>query len=189
MPTIAEMPDASSLLSPLADIRMFGQTFEFHDLFVVGLLVVLEGVLSIDNALVLGLLAKRLPKHLRNKALTYGLIGALVFRIAAIGTASYLLRWTLAKFLGGAYLVYVAVHHFIVGDEEHHLDTVTLGPDGKPQIDEPPRDAGAAGPLSPGGATAVAEQAVATSGRPITSHSRKFWKTVLMIELTDIAFA
>jgi predicted tellurium resistance membrane protein TerC len=40
---------------------MFGQTFAVHDLAVVGLLIVLEGVLSIDNALVLGLLAKRLP--------------------------------------------------------------------------------------------------------------------------------
>src|SRR4051794_31816310 len=144
MPTIAEMPDASSLLSPLADIRMFGQTFEFHDLFVVGLLVVLEGVLSIDNALVLGLLAKRLPRHLRNKALTYGLIGALVFRIAAIGTASILLRWTLAKFLGGAYLVYVAVHHFLVG-EESHPDGLEVGPDGQPRVVEPALDSGDGG--------------------------------------------
>src|SRR5258706_11395646 len=90
----------------LADTRLFGQSFEFHDLFVVALLIVLEGVLSIDNALVLGLLARRLPRHLRGKALTFGLIGALVFRLAAIGLASVLLRWTFAKFLGGAYLIY-----------------------------------------------------------------------------------
>src|SRR5207248_3490000 len=106
----------SSAMPFFAQTRLFGQTFEFHDLLVVGLLVVLEGVLSIDNALVLGLLARRLPKHLQNKALTFGLIGAFVFRIAAIATASFLLRWTFAKFLGGAYLVYVAVHHFIIGE-------------------------------------------------------------------------
>ena len=41
---------------------MYGQTFAANDLVLIGLLVVLEGVLSIDNALVLGLLAKRLPK-------------------------------------------------------------------------------------------------------------------------------
>jgi predicted tellurium resistance membrane protein TerC len=34
---------------------------------------------------VLGLLAKRLPPSMRQRALTYGLIGAFVFRFAAIG--------------------------------------------------------------------------------------------------------
>ncbi|MGH7176679.1 MAG: TerC family protein, partial [Tepidisphaeraceae bacterium] len=51
---------------------MFGQSFELHDLVVVALLVLLEGVLSIDNALVLGLLARRLPRHQQPRALTYG---------------------------------------------------------------------------------------------------------------------
>ena len=32
---------------------MFGQTFTYNDLIVVAFLVILEGVLSIDNALVL----------------------------------------------------------------------------------------------------------------------------------------
>ena len=40
-------------LIPLAETRVFGQTFELHDLVIVGLLCVLEGILSIDNALVL----------------------------------------------------------------------------------------------------------------------------------------
>ena len=59
---------------------MFGQTFQPRDLLIVLLLVVLEGVLSIDNALVLGLLAMRLDKHHQGRALTYGLVGAFVFR-------------------------------------------------------------------------------------------------------------
>jgi predicted tellurium resistance membrane protein TerC len=41
----------------LAATTLFGQVFDWHDLAIVGLLIVLEGVLSIDNALVLGLLA------------------------------------------------------------------------------------------------------------------------------------
>src|SRR5437867_5849531 len=97
---------------------MFRQTFDLHDLAIIGLLVVLEGVLSIDNALVLGLLARRLPKRLRGKALTYGLLGAFVFRIIAIGTASILLRWTIFKLLGGAYLIYVAGKHFFLERDE-----------------------------------------------------------------------
>ena len=91
---------------------MFGQTFTPNDLAVIGLLVVLEGVLSIDNALVLGLLAKRLDKEQQAKALTYGLVGAFVFRLIAIALAQALLRWRIVKLLGGGYLVYVSLKHF-----------------------------------------------------------------------------
>ena len=80
-------PDASTL----AVVDIFGQTLEAHDLAVIGLLIVLEGVLSIDNALVLGILAKRLPKRQQGRALTYGLVGAFVFRLIAIALAAYLL--------------------------------------------------------------------------------------------------
>ena len=94
---------------------MYGQTFEPHDIAIVGLLIVLEGVLSIDNALVLGLLARRLPRRLQPRALSYGLIGALVFRVVAIVTAGYLLQWEVPKLLGGLYLLYVAGKHFVFG--------------------------------------------------------------------------
>src|SRR2546429_7839345 len=98
---------------PFAAIEFFGQKAEPHDLVIVALLIVLEGVLSIDNALVLGLLAKRVPKRLQGRALTYGLVGALIFRMAAIGAANWLLQWTFAKLLGRAYLIFVAIKHFI----------------------------------------------------------------------------
>jgi len=145
---------------PLAAIEFFGQKAEPHDIIVIALLVVLEGVLSIDNALVLGLLAKRVPKPLQKRALTYGLIGALVFRMAAIGAATWLLQWTWAKLLGGAYLVYVALKHFIFG--------------------EAPQDAPHDLPE---------EQTVSKTGKVITATSMAFWYTVVVIELTDIAFA
>lgn len=84
-----------------------------NDLVTIGFLVFLEGVLSIDNALVLALLVKPLPPHLQKKALTYGLIGAVVFRIMAIGMASYLMQWEWVKFVGGAYLVYLPVKYWL----------------------------------------------------------------------------
>jgi YkoY family integral membrane protein len=92
---------------------VFGQTYNPQDLGVIALLVLLEGILSIDNALVLALLAKRLPKEQHAKALTYGLVGALVFRIIAIGSAAYLLQWRVVKLIGGAYLVWIAAQHFV----------------------------------------------------------------------------
>jgi predicted tellurium resistance membrane protein TerC len=90
----------------------FDQVFELHDLAIVGLLVVLEGVLSIDNALVLGLLAKRLPKREQARALTYGLVGAFAFRLISIATAQLLLRFRIVKLIGGLYLFYVAIKYF-----------------------------------------------------------------------------
>lgn len=150
---------------------MFGQTFDPHDLIVIGLLVVLEGVLSIDNALVLGLLARRLPKRMQGKALTYGLVGAFVFRIVAIATATWLLRWRWVKLLGGLYLLYVSVKHFFFEGDIREREEVTIGPDGTPVVkdDDVPREAHAV-------QTGVGGYAA-------------FWSTVAVIELTDIAFA
>src|SRR5690242_1939468 len=111
---------------------MFGQTFDLHDLIIIGVLVVLEGVLSIDNALVLGLLARRLPKKLQEKALTYGLVGAFAFRAVAVLTAAYLLRWRWVKLLGGAYLLWVAFKHFFLGEDVPEDERIAMDDKGQP---------------------------------------------------------
>jgi YkoY family integral membrane protein len=169
---------------------LYGQEITWGDLSVVGLLVLLEGVLSIDNALVLGLLAKRLPAHQRPRALTYGLVGAFAFRLLAIGTASFLLRWTWVKLLGGGYLVYVAVRHLFFESQEKHVASVTVDTTGELVL------LGESGrPLSPEFEAEEIEQRVvlpvpedvlrSASARP----TARFWPTVAVIELTDIAFA
>ena len=68
--------------------------FELQDLAALGLLVLLEGVLSIDNALVLAIIARRLPEHQRQRALNYGIIGAVVLRLAALAAVAVL--WAVA---------------------------------------------------------------------------------------------
>lgn len=55
--TILDVPFVADM-----SLGFWSQTFGTHDLLVVLLLVFFEGILSIDNAIVLGLLAKRLPK-------------------------------------------------------------------------------------------------------------------------------
>ena len=170
--------------------EIFGQTFETHDLAIIALLIVLEGVLSIDNALVLGLLAKRLPKHQQKRALTYGLVGAFVFRLIAIATATFLLKWTIFKLLGGGYLIYVAVKHFFFEHEDPEKEHIRIGPDGHPILideetgreltrTEEEREIEARTPAP----TGVLERAVKSRGRAA------FWPTVFVIEMTDIAFA
>jgi YkoY family integral membrane protein len=92
---------------------MFGQTFSPGDLATIALLVVLEGLLSLDNALVLAVLAGRVAHRLRIKALSYGLIGGLILRLLATAAAALLIRWSIIQLLGGAYLLWVAGRHFI----------------------------------------------------------------------------
>lgn len=91
---------------------MFGQTYSPTDPGVIVLLVFFEGLLSIDNALVLALLARRLPEQMRARALTYGLGGAFVFRFIMIGSAAYLLQWRVVKLIGGGYLLWISLQHF-----------------------------------------------------------------------------
>ena len=57
--------------------------FEWHDVITIVLLVLLEGLLSADNALVLAVLVLGLPKHQQKKALRYGILGAFFFRAVA----------------------------------------------------------------------------------------------------------
>ncbi len=162
---------------------MFSQTFSPPDIAVVALLVVLEGVLSIDNALVLGLLARRLPKHQQRKALTYGLAGAFIFRFIAIGTAAYLLRWRVVKLIGGGYLLWVAIKHF-VEERQHKTDAaVVVDSDENPMlVDE---ETGAELTLKEQEHELRARAAV-----PVAKPNHPgFWSTVAVIEMTDIAFA
>ena len=47
-------------------------------------LIILEGLISADNAIVLAVMVRHLPYKEQKRALMYGLIGALIFRITAI---------------------------------------------------------------------------------------------------------
>jgi YkoY family integral membrane protein len=82
------------------------------DLLTIALLVVLEGLLSADNALVLAILVLGLPRHQQRKALRYGILGAFAFRILATLLAVHLLTVTWVKLVGALYLLYLAWKHF-----------------------------------------------------------------------------
>jgi len=116
-----------------------------HDFVVVLTLVLLEGLLSADNALVLAILVRHLPGKQRKKALKYGIIGAFVFRLIAILIAQHLIRFWYFQLAGGLYLLYISIAHFF-----RHSST---GETTKP------------------------------------SFGRGFWGTVIVVELTDVAFS
>lgn len=75
-------------------------------------IVALEAILSVDNAMVLAVMVRPLPEHLRQRALLYGLIGAYVLRGLALLFATLIIQIWWIQLLGGLYLIYLAFNHF-----------------------------------------------------------------------------
>lgn len=92
---------------------MFGQTFQTSDLASIAALVLLEGLLSADNALVLAVMVRHLPKDERQRALLYGLGGAFVLRLVAILLASVVLQLWWLQAIGALYLIVMPIKHFL----------------------------------------------------------------------------
>ena len=80
-------------------------------LWVLVVLIVLEGLLAADNAVVMAVMVKHLPRLEQKKALFYGLLGAFVFRFAALFTITLLVDIWQIQALGAAYLLFIATKH------------------------------------------------------------------------------
>ena len=89
-------------------------------------LVLSEGLLSLDNALVLAILVSHLPTDRSYKlgpfqmsiqqwALTAGIFGAYFFRTIAIILGTYLIQFWTLQLLGGGYLLWLGYEHFFAG--------------------------------------------------------------------------
>jgi YkoY family integral membrane protein len=116
------------------------------------ILIGLEGLLSADNALVMAVMVKHLPKEQRKKALFYGILGAFIFRFAALFAISFLVNVWQVQALGAAYLIYIGAKHIY---KQRKKD--------EPKEEQENKD-----------------EKVGKKG---------FWKTVIQVELADIAFA
>ncbi len=79
----------------------------FSSFVVILNLIVIESLLSVDNAAVLALMVLDLSREQRAKSLRYGIIGGYVFRGLALIFASYLMRFWFLKALGGLYLIFL----------------------------------------------------------------------------------
>ncbi|GAB4457902.1 MAG: membrane protein [Armatimonadaceae bacterium] len=84
-----------------------------NDIASIGTLVLLEGLLSADNALVLALLARKLPdKAQQSKALTLGISLSFLFRAVGLLLAKIIIQFWFMRAAGAAYLLYLAGTHF-----------------------------------------------------------------------------
>ncbi len=81
-------------------------------LAIIGNLIIIESLLSVDNAAVLATMVMDLPVEQRKKALKYGIIGAYVFRGLAMLFAAILIKIWWLKPLGGLYLLYLVYDYW-----------------------------------------------------------------------------
>ena len=96
---------------------MFAQLQQIIDnplpaLAIVGNLVIIESLLSVDNAAVLATMVMDLPPKQRSKALKYGIFGAYIFRGLAMVFAAFLIQIWWLKPLGGLYLLYLVFDYW-----------------------------------------------------------------------------
>lgn len=79
---------------------------------IIGNLIIIESLLSVDNAAVLATMVMDLPQEQRDKALKYGIWGAYFFRGLAMIFAAFLIKIWWLKPLGGIYLLYLVYDYW-----------------------------------------------------------------------------
>ena len=131
---------------------------------VIGTLVLLESLLSADNAIVLAVQIKPLPRHQRKAALIYGMVGAFVLRGLGILYAQSLVHLWWVCAIGAAYLLSLSIRKVLpqygkaIGIPFPRLRLARVTGDCRPKTKAP-------------------------------AKPRGFWPTVLMVEITDFFFA
>ena len=80
--------------------------------FIILNLILIESLLSVDNAAVLATLVMDLPEQQRKRALRIGIIFAYIFRGTCLVFASTLIQISWLKLLGGGYLIYLFLEFF-----------------------------------------------------------------------------
>jgi YjbE family integral membrane protein len=86
---------------------------------IIGGIVLVDLVLSGDNALVIGAAAASLPRKQRYRAILVGGIGAIALRVTFTLVAALLLRLPLLQAIGGILLLVIAIKLLL--DREHDL--------------------------------------------------------------------
>ncbi len=122
-------------------------------------LVVIESLLSVDNAAVLATMVMDLPENQRSRALKYGIFGAYFFRGICLIFAAWLVKLWWLKPLGGAYLLILCIKYFLSKST--------------PQTDDDVLDK----------SSSKAYQFV------LRLMGGQFWATVIFVELMDLAFS
>ena len=111
------------------DLGILGQ-ISFNWDFVVGFLsiILIDLILAGDNAVVIAMAVRSLPRNQRMRGIAFGAGAAVVLRVVLTFFAAQLLQVQFIKFIGGAVILWVAVKLFVEGspDEEVKQEAKTL---------------------------------------------------------------
>ena len=82
-------------------------------------LIIMECLLSVDNAVVLAAQTQVLPtEKMKKDSLFYGIWGAYLFRFLVIGIGTYLIHFWPIKIIGSGYLMYLVYKFFRPGAKQ-----------------------------------------------------------------------
>jgi len=85
-------------------------------------IIVIDVLLGGDNAVVIALACRNLPKKQRMRGILWGTAGAIVLRVVLIAFALTLLEIPFLKLVGGALLLWIGVKLLLDEHEEHNID-------------------------------------------------------------------
>ena len=88
---------------------------------ILGVLILLEAILSADNAIALAAIVRSLPDPKQEEwALRYGLIGAFVLRVLLIFTATWVIKYWQFELAGSIYLLWLSGKFFLEKSQAGH---------------------------------------------------------------------
>lgn len=85
----------------------------------VGQIILIDILLGGDNAIVIALACRNLPKNLRVKGILWGTAGAVVLRIALIAFAVSMLEMPFIKLVGGLLLLWIGIKLLSENERDH----------------------------------------------------------------------
>jgi YkoY family integral membrane protein len=129
--------------------------------FIILNLILIESLLSVDNAAVLATMVMHLPPEERGKALRIGLIFAYIFRGAALLLAGILIQINWLKLIGGGYLLFLAIKFFYTKWVEHKSRSQEAREEAKELLPKKRK----------------------------AFFINQFWSTVVMVEAMDLVFS
>jgi YjbE family integral membrane protein len=90
-----------------------------NPLFWIGLgqIIVVNILLSGDNAVVIALAARSLPPHQQKQAIIWGSVAAIIMRVILTIVAVEMLKWPYLKIIGGLLLFWIAVQLLVPEDD------------------------------------------------------------------------
>ena len=91
-------------------------------------LIVLEAVLSADNAIALAAIARSVKDaKSQRQALNIGLVGAYILRITLILAATWVIKYWQFELLGALYLLWLVFNYFVLSDDDEDDEHRSLG--------------------------------------------------------------